>query len=67
MDYGFARTFDVARKTLGFMIAWEPEKIEVAMVFPATRAKMAGLETSDDLPRPTSLFSGLGHGKNLGR
>jgi uncharacterized protein YbjQ (UPF0145 family) len=41
------RALDIARKELGFMLTRESDKVKVEMVFPASRAKMAGLEVSD--------------------
>lgn len=43
------RALDVARKELGFMLTRESDKVKVTMVFPATRAKMAGIEVSDEI------------------
>lgn len=47
MSDGAPGAFDIARKELGFMLTRDSEIVKVAMVFPATRAKLAGLEVSD--------------------
>jgi hypothetical protein len=47
MDDDAARAFDITRKQLGFMVARAPDQVKIEMVFPASRAKMAGLEVSD--------------------
>jgi len=47
MDEGSAWAFDIARKSLGFMMANVPGDVVIDMVFPAGRAKDAGLKESD--------------------